>query len=68
MGTVGNELYIIITISIINIGLVIIIILYLIIKNKHCKTSNSVKNPIEDKIIYETVNTPNHENPLPRII
>lgn len=68
MDTIGNRLYyIIITIIIISIGLVITIILYLIIKNKHCKTSNCVKNSIESKV-YETVSTPNHENPLPRII
>ncbi|KAF0712556.1 CCHC-type domain-containing protein [Aphis craccivora] len=67
MDTIGNGLYIIITIIIISIGLVITIILYLTTKNKHCKTSNCVKNSIESKV-YETVNTPNHDNPLPKII
>lgn len=67
MDTINFQLYLIITVIIISIGLVITIILYLIIKNKQCKTFNSVNNPIENKI-YDTVNTPNHENPLPRII
>jgi hypothetical protein len=63
----NTHFYIILESIIISIGLLIVISIYLRLKNKCCKIRNSTEDTIVSKL-YESVNTHNRENPLSRIV
>jgi hypothetical protein len=63
----NNNFYIILGTVIISMGLLIVLSLYIKFKNTCSRIKNSIEETIVNKI-YEDVNTPNCESPLPRIV
>lgn len=63
----NTHFYILLGTVVISMGLLIVISLYFKLKNKCGKVKSSVEETIVNKI-YESVNAPNRESPLPRIV
>lgn len=63
----NNHLYVVVGTVIVSMALLVTISLYFVFKHKCKQIINSVEKTIENKL-YDSLNLPSQENPLPRIV